>query len=156
MPGLANRIAIIAPKMYPVLTESGTDTFGGAEVALSVVAAELARSGEFDVHVLVGDYGQEDVVHLGGITLHRALRSDAGFLGNAYRLLACLHEVNAGLCLQRTLAVASSVLAVYCKFTRKRFVYWVAHDGETDGQHSLYSNPITAFLVRLMYKYISW
>jgi len=148
----ATKIAIVAPKVYPVLRKSGTDTFGGAEVALSLIAEELSRTDEFDVHVLVGDYGQEDMERLGQITLHRALREGAGFLSNAWSLLACLHRVDARVCVQRTLAVASTVLAVYCRLTGKKFVYWVAHDGETDGKHPLFGNPFTSFLVRLMYR----
>jgi glycosyltransferase involved in cell wall biosynthesis len=146
------KIAIVAPKVYPVLRKSGSDTFGGAEVALSLVATELSKSDNFDVHVLVGDYGQDEFVRLGRITLVRALGSGSGLLGNAWRLLKCLHRVDARICLQRTLAVASAVLAVYCRLTGRKFVYWVAHDGETDGNHPLFGNPITSFLVRLMYR----
>ena len=148
----ATKIAIVAPKVYPVLQESGSETFGGAEVALSLVARELSESGNFDVRVLVGDYGQEDVVRLGRITLHRALKSGSGFLGNAWHLLSCLHRVDAGICVQRTLAIASTVLSVYCRLTGRKFVYWVAHDGETDGKHPLYRSPVTSYLVRLMYR----
>ena len=148
----STKIAIVAPKVYPVLVESGSETFGGAEVALSLVARELSESDSFDVQVLVGDYGQDDVVRLGSITLNRALKSGGGFLGNAWRLLACLHRVDARICVQRTLAIASAVLAIYCRVTRRKFVYWVAHDGETDGKHPLYRNLVSAYLVRLMYR----
>lgn len=146
------KIGIVAPKIYPVLKESAIDTFGGAEVALSMVARELSRRAEFDVHVLVGDYGQEKVESLDRLTLHRALDSHAGLLRNALRLLSTINSAGARVYIQRTLAVASAVIAMYCWLTGRRFVYWVAHDGETDGTHGLYKSWPTASLIHLMFR----
>jgi hypothetical protein len=61
MTAVVRKIAIIAPKMYPVLKRSDIDTFGGAEVALTLVARELSKHSDLDVHVLVGDYGQDKI-----------------------------------------------------------------------------------------------
>ncbi|MCH8867878.1 MAG: hypothetical protein IID58_13640 [Proteobacteria bacterium] len=49
------KIAIVAPKAYPVFDRSAVDTFGGAEVALSLIARELAQIEDSDVHILVGE-----------------------------------------------------------------------------------------------------
>jgi hypothetical protein len=148
----ARKIAIIAPKLYPVLKHSDIDTFGGAEVALALVARELSRSADFDVHVLVGDYGQNEEQRMQGLTLHRALNSDAGTLRNAAKLLKSLRRVDAQVYIQRTLTIASALIALYCRASRRKFVYWVAHDGETDGAHPLYKKITTSLLVDLMFR----
>ena len=155
MTAAARKIAIIAPKMYPVLKRSDIDTFGGAEVALALVARQLSQHADLDVHVLVGDYGQDEEERMQGLTLHRALRSDAGMLRNATKLLASLRSVDAQVYIQRTLTIASTVIALYCKASRRKFVYWVAHDGETDGAHPLYKKRATSLLVDLMFKLAS-
>jgi hypothetical protein len=46
MTASGRKIAIIAPKMYPVLKRSDIDTFGGAEVALALVARHLSQDGD--------------------------------------------------------------------------------------------------------------
>jgi glycosyltransferase involved in cell wall biosynthesis len=148
----ARKIAIIAPKLYPVLKHSDIDTFGGAEVALALVARELSRSADFDVHVLVGDYGQNEEQRMQGLILHRALNSDAGTLRNAAKLLKSLRRVDAQVYIQRTLTIASALIALYCRASRRKFVYWVAHDGETDGAHPLYKKITTSLLVDLMFR----
>ena len=155
MTASARKIAIIAPKMYPVLKRSDIDTFGGAEVALALVARHLSQDGDLDVHVLVGDYGQDEEERMHGLTLHRALKSDAGMLRNAAKLLASLRRVDAQVYVQRTLTIASTVIALYCKVSRRKFIYWVAHDGETDGAHPLYKKMATSFLVDLMFRLAS-
>lgn len=149
------RIGIVSPKIYPVLKESAIDAFGGAEVALSMVARELSNRADFDVRVLVGDYGQEDIERLGKMTLHRALDSRAGLFRNALRLLSTIKSADARIYIQRTLDVASTIIALYCRLSGRRFVYWVAHDSETDGTHELYKRWPTALLVNIMYKVAS-
>jgi len=155
MTATARRIAIVAPKMYPVLKQSAIDTFGGAEVAMALVARQLSQRPDLDVHVLVGDYGQGEEERIQGLTLHRSLKSDAGTLGNATKLLASLRNVDAQVYIQRTLTIASTVIALYCKAKRRKFIYWVAHDGETDGAHPLYKKRTTSVLVDLMFRLAS-
>ena len=144
-------IAIVAPKVYPVLDESAVHTFGGAEVALSLIARELSKIEKIDVHVLVGDYGQADVERMGDIMLHRSLASNAGPLWNGLRLLSKMSAVGADVYIQRSLSIASTMIALFCRVRRRRFVYWVAHDSEVDGGHHLYKNKLTLPLVKLMF-----
>lgn len=149
------KIAIIAPKVYPVFDQSVVDSYGGAEVALSLVARELSQINDFDVHVLVGDYGQADEERAGAVTLHRSLVSNANPLRSGLRLFSKMNSVDADIYIQRTLTIASTVIALYCRVRRRRFVYWVAHDSEADGGHPLYNSRLTSPLVKLMFKMAS-
>lgn len=146
------KIAIVAPKAYPAFNRSAVDTFGGAEIAMSGIACNLARIDGIDVDVLVGDYGQPDVERLEGVALHRCLVSRAGPLRNVLRLLSTMKSVDADIYMQRTLSLGSTLIAVFCSLSRRRFIYWVAHDSESDGGHPLYHNLLTSPLVKLMYK----
>jgi len=149
------KIAIVAPKVYPVFNQSADDTYGGAEIALNLVARELSQFDNIEVYVLVGDYGQAESEKAGRITLRRALDADGSTLSNGFRLLSVMNNVGADVYIQRTLTVASALIALYCLFWRRRFIYWVAHDRETDGGHPLYSRTITRLVIRLLFRLAS-
>jgi len=146
------KIGIVAPKAYPVFDQSSVDTFGGAEVALSLVARELSKIDNLDVHVLVGDYGQPDVERAGAVRLHRSLLANAGTVRSGFQLLSKMNAVDADIYIQRSLDIASTVIALYCRLRRRRFVYWVAHDREVDGGHPLQKNRLTLPLVNYVFK----
>ena len=146
------RIAIVSPKMFPIFTDSSTDSYGGAEIALSLVARQLSQFDDKDIHVLVGDYGQSDQIVFDRITAHRCLDKNGGALKNGLRFVYSLKKVNANVYIQRTLTVASALIAFFCKIMRRRFIYWVAHDNETDGGHTLYNKQFSRYLVRYMFE----
>ena len=149
------KIAIIAPKAYPVFKQSVNGTYGGAEIALSLVARELCQLDDMSVHMLVGDYGQNDTESVGRITFHRSLSHESGAFVNSINLLSAINKVEAQIYVQRTLTAASALIALYCRVRRRRFIYWVAHDSETDGGHPLYRRAVTRFLVRLLFRVAS-
>lgn len=62
-----------------------------------------------------------------------------------------MNSVAADVYIQRTLTVASTIIALYCRARGRRFVYWVAHDSEADGGHPLYKNKLTSPLIQLMF-----
>lgn len=146
------KIAIVSPKLYPVLVESSTASFGGAEVALAQIARELARTGQFDVHAIVGDYGQARMTRVDEVAVHRGMLAGAGAVRNGFKLFRTIADVDADVYVQRSLAVATTLIGLFCRLRGKRFVYWVAHDGETDGSHPLSRSRLTGWWVRLMYR----
>jgi len=145
------RVAIVSPKLYPVFNTDIDATFGGAEMALGQVARSLARLDPFDVHALTGDYGQAEFEEIDGVSLHRSMAAAGGTLSNAFRLLGGMRKVAADVYIQRALSPASSVLALFCRLRGHKFVYWVAHDGETDGNHSMYDTVSGRLLLRLLF-----
>lgn len=146
------RIAIIAPKVYPVFNVNVEETYGGAEIALSLVARELSKLSGKDIYILVGDYGQDQTEIFEKITLHRSLSAEYGTLRNGLELLRAINKVDAQIYVQRTLTAASALIALYCRVIGRRFIYWVAHDSETDGGHPLYRRAVTRFLVQLLFR----
>ncbi len=149
------RIAIISPKAYPVFNDSVTGTYGGAEIALSLVARQLSNFDQLNVEVLVGDYDQPECENVDKLRLHKALDSRGGDFRNLLHLLSVMKKVDADIYIQRTLSVASALIALHCRLRRRRFVYWVAHDHETDGGHPLYRNVFTRMAVRMLFQLAS-
>lgn len=52
------RICITAPVIYPIFNNKVVAPFGGYEVRLALIARELAKRGNFDIYIVVGDFGQ--------------------------------------------------------------------------------------------------
>ena len=146
------KIAIVSPKAFPVFRDNAEGGYGGAEIALSLVARILAAREDYDVHMLVGDYGQADTELIDGITFHKALSANGSGVTNALRLMNTVRRIKARVYVQRTLTVASTVLSLFCRARGARFVYWVAHDSETDGGHPLYHRLATRLAVRSLYR----
>ncbi|HUG82366.1 MAG TPA: glycosyltransferase family 4 protein [Bryobacterales bacterium] len=145
----------MAPKAYVVFNPSVDGTYGGAEIALGLIARKLSCFENMDVQVLVGDYGQGDSEKAGNITLRKALDARGGALKNGRRLLSVMSDVDADVYIQRTLSIASTLIALYCRVRRRRFIYWVAHDHEADGGHPLYRRATTRLAVRALFRLAS-
>lgn len=146
------KVAFISPKSYPAFCNSEKDTYGGAEIALSLTGRQLAKDTEIDVLFLVGDYGQADKERIHNVVFHKCLDSGAGTLSNALSLFRVIRRVDADVYIQRTLDLSSGVIALYCRLLGKCFVYWVAHDSETDGGHPLYKRRIHRLFVNMLFR----
>ncbi|MCG8369879.1 MAG: glycosyltransferase, partial [Proteobacteria bacterium] len=101
---------------------------------------------------VVGDYGQARTARVDGVAIHRGMLAGAGAVRNGCRLFRAIADVDADVYMQRSLAVATTLIALFCRLRGKHFVYWVAHDGETDGSHPLSRSRLTGWWVGLMYR----
>ena len=64
------RLCIVSLHSYPLFNPGCESPFGGSEVRASLIARELAKSGRFDVHVVVFDHDQPRVERRAGVTIH--------------------------------------------------------------------------------------
>lgn len=133
-------ICFISPKSYPLFNSSVKKTFGGAEVQISLLAKELAKNKDLFVHVMVADYDQKDKEVREGVTLWKSLDFRKNIFLQMTSFVRSFKKINAEVYVQRTLTPVSWLIALYCKLKRKKFVYMVAIDGETDGTHRAYDN----------------
>jgi glycosyltransferase involved in cell wall biosynthesis len=65
------RIVFVSPNLYPIFT--GMPTFkgaGGAEVQMTEIIGLLVKLG-YPVGMISGDYGQQEVEEVGGVTIHK-------------------------------------------------------------------------------------
>ncbi len=82
---------------YPLFNRQSTLDFGGGELQYALLAKELAKDKQYDVHfVLVGDTLKKEVRN--GVTLHKVAKgSDKSFLSKALALkkaYALVKEIN--------------------------------------------------------------
>src|SRR6267142_2127911 len=122
-------ICFLALHAWPVL--SGDPTIaevGGAEVQQSILARLLAANG-FRVSMICLDYGQPDRTLVGGVTVLKSFRADAGVPVLRFvhpRLSAtwrALHAADADVYYCRSASMWVSVVAEFCRRRGKRSIY---------------------------------
>jgi glycosyltransferase involved in cell wall biosynthesis len=107
--------------------------FGGAELQLYLLATHLAKDPGFDASFIVGEFGQPRHEIRQGVTLHSFPTRQGGpkyikLAGYYLRLWSLLKRVDSQVYIQRTAGVLTFAIALFCKVSRRKFVYMVAHD----------------------------
>jgi glycosyltransferase involved in cell wall biosynthesis len=64
-----SKVCITLPLGYSILNPAFQGVFGGSEVRLVLVARELAKRSNFEVHMVVGDFGQPHKEVIDGVHL---------------------------------------------------------------------------------------
>jgi len=147
------KICFISPKAYQLFNPKVKSTFGGAEVQLSLLAKEFAKDKKLDVHFMVADYGQRNKEIYNNIKIWKSLNFKDNKLKQIIKFFGIFNKINADIYIQRALSPFSGIIALYCKIKKKKFVYMVAHDSESDETHEIYKGKIKSFLANLTFKY---
>jgi len=119
---------------------------GGAQRQLSLVAKELAT--QFDVHFVVGDYGQAATEVIDGVTLHRSFAPRGSVVRKPVeigRLFAAMRSADADVYVSRNKPSLSAFTYVAARVLGRDWVFNVANDRfvEPDGLSEL-SRPLSA------------
>jgi len=104
---------------------------GGAQRQLYLLSQKLTEA--FDIHFVVGDYGQERKERRDSVTLHRAYKPDVsgGFVAQLRRFIIlwkAMARADADVYVYRGSAWKATFVYVIARLLRKRFVYNVAMD----------------------------
>ena len=63
------KLCIVSPYCYPLFNPKNQSPFGGSEVRVALIAKELAKRGNINVFLVVGDHEQPHLESLHGVTL---------------------------------------------------------------------------------------
>lgn len=118
---------------YHLFNPENKSRFGGAELQLYLMARELAKDKNFEVHFVVGDFGQTDTETREGVALHKVFNPKGGnkivkaalaFFG----LLRMLLKLGADIHIQKAAGFESFVVALYTKLANKKLIYMIGHN----------------------------
>jgi len=130
------KLCFVAPKAYNVLSaRKDIQHIGGAEVQQVLIARCLASRG-YSVSFITLDYGQRDGEEIDGIRVYRAYDPKAGMAGlrflhpRATSLWAAMSRADADIYYQRTSDPLTGIVAAFCNWRRRNFVFSVGHDGD--------------------------
>jgi len=147
------KICFIALQAYPLFNNKIKSTFGGAEVQLNLLAKEFSKNKNFDVHFMVGNYNQKGIEVYNNIKVWKSLNFKNNIFKKILDFYKVFKRINADIYIHRALSPFSGIIALYCKIKKKKFVYMVAHDRETDETHEVFKNKISSLLANLTFKY---
>ena len=132
------RICLLGIENLPVLArEYASHGIGGAQVQQTLLARALARAGH-EVTMVVGDYGQQDGAVWDGVRTLKAFVPEAGVPVMRFLHPRCTGMWNA---LERSHAdvyytscagMQVGLLALFCRWFEKRFVFRAASDTDCD------------------------
>lgn len=126
-------ICFIAISSYGYFNpEYGID-YGGTQRQMYLLSRALAS--EYDVHVVVGDYGQPSIEEINDITLHRAYPitrdSNTNLVEDGTRfmkLMNAMRNSNADLYIHNGLPQNASICYTIARALRSKWIYHIASD----------------------------
>lgn len=117
------KVCFVSLRSYPLFAKNSAAYFGGAEVQISLIAKELAKDSRFKVGVIVGDYGQKNILKSAGVTLFKTKK---------YDFLNILRQTDADVYIERTINPKIFIVGLWCRWFRKKFIYMMAHDWDAN------------------------
>lgn len=125
-------ICFFSPGAYPYLSGKNTGTSGGAELVQSLIAKELAKRKDYQIFVVVDDFGQDNLEIHDNVFVYKCPMKNKNKLVKLYNILATLYEIDADIYCQRGAMAETGLIALFCELKKKKFVYSVAHDYEVN------------------------
>jgi len=129
------KICLIAPKAYPLFNPEVKKIFGGAELEFYILACELAKDARYAVSFVTADYGQPDAEVIEGVTIYKGLRFERNALAGALRIWRAMKRADAEIYMQETASPGTFLVASFCQWFHRAFVYRTAHQEECNGDY---------------------
>lgn len=129
------KLCFVSPKAYSLFNPTVKGVFGGAEVDLYLLAAELAKDDKFDVSCITADYGQGEMEKIEKVTIIKSLNFKQNQITGAAKIWKAMKKVNADIYIIKTASLGVPLAAVFCRLHKKVFVYRTAHQRECDGTY---------------------
>lgn len=148
---MTRSICFVSPWSYGYFNPEKGFTGGGAQRQIYLLSTALAD--RFDVHVVVGDYGQPKTEHRDGVTLHRAYpRQPRQHIFQPAKHLAVLGDAmrraDADLYIDRNSPRKTAFTYLLARLLRKRLLYHVANDANLTRRCDALNRPTRALFTR--------
>ncbi|MEX2339170.1 MAG: glycosyltransferase family 4 protein [Aquisalimonadaceae bacterium] len=132
------RVCFIAPAIYSTLSPgTGVALTGGAEVQQKILGEALAARG-VEVSYVTHDLGQPDGQRIGGLTVFKSYREDAGIAGLRFfyprvpGLWSALKRAGADIYYVRGAGYLPGLVSLFCRRNGRRFIFACASDANVD------------------------
>lgn len=140
------RVCFISPPAYTYFESHADIAPGGAERQLHLLARELQS--RFDVHFVVGDYGQAKTEVHDGIVLHRSYKPDATFsfrkrISQLWKLFGAMHRADADVYVYRGHRSKAVVTWLFAKLLSAKWVFNVSIDSHAEPDLESSFSPLT-------------
>jgi len=144
------KICFIQTYAAPLFNEKLSETYGGAEFQTYLLANEMTK--HFRVDYIVGDFGQKGVEFSNEIRIIKYFKPTDNFIDQFLKLTVSLLKSNSDIYIQRALNRGTFIISIFCLILRKKFIYMVAHDSETDTSFEEDKNMFLRIIYRMGFK----
>lgn len=148
------KIAFAALRTLSYFTKQYSKEAGGAETQQVILGRELAQKGH-EIIFITHDEGQEEIITVDGITVLRSFNPQKalpliGFLyPNIFKLWKALKKANADIYIQQGSGFITGVIALFCKLHKKKFVFLVGAERDTNSAVAFLRNKNKSMFSRL-------
>jgi len=129
------------PKAYPLFNPDAKDVFGGAEVDLYYLSTELAKDRTFDVSFITADYGQGKMEIIEQVRIIKSIDFKKNPVAGVLKIWQAMKKANAQIYIMKTITLGVSLVALFCRWKKKSFVYRSGSAAVCDGTY-LAKHPI--------------
>ncbi len=130
------KLLFVSLAAYPLFNKTIEGVHGGAELDLYTVARHL-NSSKFEVHFLVGDYGQKAQEERFGVFIHRGQKisnsNAAAGLVNFFKLFRLVRKINPEVIFTEAAGWLTVELIIIKIILRKKLVFRSAHENNING-----------------------
>jgi len=118
--------------------ESGSFSSGGAELDMYLVGKHLALDKDFETSFIVGDVSQKVAIEeIDNIRVYKSITLEKKnlFRGifSVFKIWSLLGKINADYYIQSGATHYGGIIALYCKYKKRKFIYRTAHHIDCDG-----------------------
>ena len=150
---MKKKLCFFSPNAYPLIANTDDNSFGGAEVKQVLVAKALSELG-YSVSFITYDFdGAGEAVHEKIRVLKMLSRDKYESKGGFYKCIpsiwSCMKYVNADIYFQRAASPITGIMALFCRLSKKKFIYAAASSYDVDGSYSKQAFKRARFLYEL-------
>lgn len=145
------KICFIQPQLYSFFNTTLKKDFAGAEAQFYLLSKKLSEDNNFSIYCIVGNYHQKKVERYNSIIFYRSISPSSNkiiLFFQAVYILYLMHKTQADIYIQRTANPVTGLIAFYCKVFKKKFIYMVACEADTDSRNKqlLNNSKINSFI----------
>jgi len=130
------KICIVNMQIYALFNHDSDAPIGGTEVQLYFLTKYLSKNDKFDVNVVTGDWGQENIEKYDDINVIKSFslkRTFWNYIKAPFVLWNSLFESNSDVYIASSVGIEIGIIAFFCKIHKKKFIYRTASDIDCDG-----------------------
>lgn len=134
---MSNDVCFVSLPVYGFFIPERYSKTGGGGAKRQVYLLSKHMSDEIDVGVVVGDYGQEEIEEVDGVTLYRAYEPQKENKAlSLYKLWSAMRQADADLYIYRGTPSKAAIVYSLAKLSGRDFAYHIAHNEDTGYQLS--------------------
>jgi len=125
------KICFISTSAYPLFNSKCKDQHGGAELQLYLIAKELAKSKNFEVSFILGDFRQKNIELINQIKLYKSFtpKSEETLIKKliqATKYFNLFKKINADIYITSAANSTVGLVSLFCKFNKKIHIHRTA------------------------------